>query len=585
MNQHISKFLEYYIKLQVPPEYAILLSGKWGSGKTFFIDDFIKNKEEEKDKIKFINISLFGIQHIDEVKKQIFFQLYDVKKGIVSKFFSAISNVLKYKINVGIQDIPIKIALTHYENQSSKPIIFIFDDLERIGINIIEILGYINMLVEKLDRKVIILANEEKLNNKSEYKDFKEKVIGKTLQVEQDFDSAFDSFIKLSKSAKTALKNHINVIKIAFETANYNNLRNIRQSILDFERFYKNIDKHFRKNKQFINDIIMIFFAISIETKQKGLNLSDIMLIYSDISTNDNNPDIKAFFKKYDGFIKNNYLILSGKQWYDFFNNGILNKNELSESLNDSEYFISETQVDWKKLWYFQDLEDNDFQTILSSVTEKFNSNQYTNHNELLHVSGILLKLSVLGLYKHDKKYIIKQAKANIDNWANNPEDKRDTSFDPSGVSLDFLQKDTQEFKEISQYKDLKNKELEKQSLERIGKQLIDSIENNNLDKCKTILDNEMHPLLFCHIDKDKFLQALLKTKNNNLGNINRMFGARYYYDQFVRQSVEEFTFFKKLEKLVDVEAKKRAGTIKGYNLKSFKKYRLDVIIKKFEKI
>jgi Flp pilus assembly CpaF family ATPase len=39
INQHIHEFLEYYIKLD-KPEYAVLLSGKWGSGKTHFINRF-----------------------------------------------------------------------------------------------------------------------------------------------------------------------------------------------------------------------------------------------------------------------------------------------------------------------------------------------------------------------------------------------------------------------------------------------------------------------------------------------------------------------------------------------------------------
>ena len=41
-NKHIKEFLNYYIELP-NPQYAVLLKGKWGSGKTHFINEY-KNK-------------------------------------------------------------------------------------------------------------------------------------------------------------------------------------------------------------------------------------------------------------------------------------------------------------------------------------------------------------------------------------------------------------------------------------------------------------------------------------------------------------------------------------------------------------
>ena len=37
INQHIDDFLKYYCELQ-SPQYAVMLKGKWGSGKTFYIN-------------------------------------------------------------------------------------------------------------------------------------------------------------------------------------------------------------------------------------------------------------------------------------------------------------------------------------------------------------------------------------------------------------------------------------------------------------------------------------------------------------------------------------------------------------------
>lgn len=34
-NKAISDYLDYYIDLKIPPGFAVLLSGKWGSGKSW----------------------------------------------------------------------------------------------------------------------------------------------------------------------------------------------------------------------------------------------------------------------------------------------------------------------------------------------------------------------------------------------------------------------------------------------------------------------------------------------------------------------------------------------------------------------
>lgn len=41
LNQHVEDFLSCYIGHKVSPGYAVLLKGRWGSGKTWFLNDFI----------------------------------------------------------------------------------------------------------------------------------------------------------------------------------------------------------------------------------------------------------------------------------------------------------------------------------------------------------------------------------------------------------------------------------------------------------------------------------------------------------------------------------------------------------------
>jgi predicted KAP-like P-loop ATPase len=71
-NQHIHKFLNYYIEEVDQPEYAVLLSGKWGSGKTFFINQITEKYQTEKNIVK---VSLFGLTSKEDIHKKVLLKL------------------------------------------------------------------------------------------------------------------------------------------------------------------------------------------------------------------------------------------------------------------------------------------------------------------------------------------------------------------------------------------------------------------------------------------------------------------------------------------------------------------------------
>ena len=174
MNKHIKKYLESYLTLD-KPEFAILLTGKWGSGKTYFIDKFIKDNKKEEE-IKFIKISLFGLKEVDSIDEQIFQNLHPF---LGNKYVKLTGNLVKNSLKFGMKldwkddaksdgtstlDLSKFNPLDFFSDKKSKiKIIFVFDDLERTDIELIEVLGYINYLVEQSEFNVIILANEEKL--------------------------------------------------------------------------------------------------------------------------------------------------------------------------------------------------------------------------------------------------------------------------------------------------------------------------------------------------------------------------------------------------------------------------------------
>ena len=173
-EKEITKELDDYI-YNVSIKYAVLLNGGWGSGKTYFIEDYIKKLEEKyelnkNDKTtkykKPVYVSLYGLSDISELKNKIALSLIKSKK---------IKQLMPF-LDVGIE-IGSDLASKHtfIQNSDSKfkriiralhkidNLIIFFDDLERCNININTVLGYINELVEHNDVKVVLVADESKI--------------------------------------------------------------------------------------------------------------------------------------------------------------------------------------------------------------------------------------------------------------------------------------------------------------------------------------------------------------------------------------------------------------------------------------
>ena len=83
-NKHIEDFLDYYLEHETSPDYAVLITGCWGSGKTYFVKKYLaKGVPEERnifnnfdwlaecEKYAVVYISLFGVQNQKEIERKI----------------------------------------------------------------------------------------------------------------------------------------------------------------------------------------------------------------------------------------------------------------------------------------------------------------------------------------------------------------------------------------------------------------------------------------------------------------------------------------------------------------------------------
>lgn len=225
----LNVFIERYAK-QYKTQTAVLLTGEWGSGKSYYINNELRPYLKEK-KIKCVVVSLFGVDNIADLSKQIYLNLRApslLKKSETREVLSIvgrniINNTLFFNgINIGISDNDLKKL---YESVDIKDVLIVMEDVERSAIDIIKLLGFVNGLVEYDGAKVLLVANETEIlksvgaqKSKSDHNDstvkedvyeitslddsaigyekIKEKTIGDTIQFMADINESVRSILK-----------------------------------------------------------------------------------------------------------------------------------------------------------------------------------------------------------------------------------------------------------------------------------------------------------------------------------------------------------------------------------------------------
>lgn len=382
LNRHVEEFLDYYCNLKNSPEYAVLLKGDWGCGKTWFIKNYFKKLEASQK--RYLYVSLYGVTSYTEIENSFFQQLHPIlsHKGMALAG-KILKGALKATIKVDLDgdgkpdvsntsNVP-DINLPDYLSNADGNIL-VFDDLERCRIKKQDMLGYINHFVEHQGFKVIIIANEEDIKSKddpkdkaeTQYKIVKEKLIGKSFEIVSCFDDSFKEFIKVIERRLIIkfLNDNFDTVKDCYTASEYNNLRHLKQSLWDFERFSSEIPDVKFNNEGFGKHLLQLFLSLSFETKSAFIDPEEIDKIGSGYfedafdRKDDGNEQSKygLITKKYH-FVSFHEPILDFQIWKNFFSKGIVDGNGMNQAIDRSSYFKENNDLNWVKLWHFYDLE------------------------------------------------------------------------------------------------------------------------------------------------------------------------------------------------------------------------------------
>ena len=308
-------------------DYAIMINGEWGSGKTYFWNNKVRKKIESMHlngkKFTTIYMSLYGISNLEEISKKIFIETTQLMDKNLRKYMDAneqttIPEYAKTGLDManffGVTQNGDKVDYSDFFATDDK--VLCFDDLERANVDVIDILGYINNFVEHDHIKTIIICNEkelstklkssnlemktfiatylldkqgelnkpdkpmvEKIQNKIErvfdkandYERIKEKLIGETFEYAPKFDYIINGILMRYENDPDLirfLRENTRLIISTFERSGTRNLRILKHSLNDFKKIYEMLNKNYPNTSYRIIQTMLIFtIAISFEIK------------------------------------------------------------------------------------------------------------------------------------------------------------------------------------------------------------------------------------------------------------------------------------------------------------------------------
>ena len=308
-------------------DYAIMLNGEWGSGKTYFWNNKIKNKIESLQlngkNYTTIYMSLYGISNLEEISKKIFIETTQLMDKNMKKYMNAtgqqsIPEYAKTGLDManlfGVTQSGDKVDYSKFFSTDDK--VLCFDDLERANVDVIDILGYINNFVEHDHIKTIIICNEKELSTKlkssnlemktfiatylldkegdlaktdkpmvekiqdkieyvfdkaNDYERIKEKLIGETFEYQPEFNYIINGILMRYENNPELirfLRENTGYIISTFNKSGTRNLRILKHALNDFKKVFEMVNKYYpNTNNKILQTMLIFTIAISFEIK------------------------------------------------------------------------------------------------------------------------------------------------------------------------------------------------------------------------------------------------------------------------------------------------------------------------------
>ncbi len=430
MNEYVKEYCKDFIRSKLSPNFAVFLKGSWGVGKTYFIDNLLKEcKLEKSKKDKVFRLSLFGVSKYEDINTRLYQAAHPMLSSQGMKIASA---VVCSALRVGAQfdlngdnkkDLALSLSGLHLFNQgrieSSHNKILIVDDLERANLSLDQIFGYFSEMVTDLNTKVIFIGNEEKISEtdkeaKERFLQIKEKTIGFEFEIKPDKKNAIKAFIEeLKLSEFDYLAQNVEEIS---SVLGCNNLRTIRQALYNLHFLLRLIQEKFHEEdiKVVISIFLILFIQKSLSLISKGDPINGILYAYF---------EKKMSYEQYskspkeslvvDFWIFNKYIpLLQG--WENLIFDGRYDAQWLLDIYKAEKTEIENKQKQvsglFRLIGTWNKSSKKEFKLEVNKLLRDFKAGAYLHLGEILHFINLMILFSKWELVPFSEKDILKRA-------------------------------------------------------------------------------------------------------------------------------------------------------------------------------
>lgn len=408
-------------------DYAILIDGEWGCGKTYFYDKKVEALIKS-EKFVPIYVSLYGLTTIKEVENYIHSKIIEAefpddkvvqimkKAGKIGiKVLSACKGTVESTTGITLPNVTTE---TIYDIMkivdSYERYVFVFDDLERCNIPINTILGYINNWVEHKKCKSVLIANQVEVtnnvlfsdlegklytafqtikydneikklnceistkeiiekaklifNSNSEYNQIREKLIGLVIYYVPNFDDIFKNILannRLDCETVNVVNNQKKILQNELVSSKHINIRTLRAIIFNYDKIIKQISGYGYKTNLNYKPVMnrLLYVLAKVTIKYKKGNITE----------NKKNSAYEIF----DSELEDKFKFID-----TLVQKGTIDKSMMKDEIDA--YFeyesaeISDTNDPLKKISNIYKMEDDEIISTVEELKENLEGGKYS---------------------------------------------------------------------------------------------------------------------------------------------------------------------------------------------------------------